>query len=159
MKAFKIVLELIRTQGEQCKVTGVVKQSYALEGSFKIKWSELRHSFFHTIPYTILSVQKAKRRVLPTFTIYNCRAVTITPHKQVIKYPFLILNPWLQRPLYIINIPRENPHISSGESLWHYVSIKPPKYCWRGFILKATVKAFSQRLRTKMSTVSRLTIL
>lgn len=110
MKAFKIVLELIRTQGEQCKVTGVVKQSHALEVSFKIKWSELRHSFFHTMPYTKLSVQKAKRRVLPRSTIYYCRAVTITPHKHVIKYPFIMLNLWLQRPLHIINIPRENPH-------------------------------------------------
>ena len=153
MKAFKIVLELIRTQGEQCKVTGMVKQSYALEGSFKIKWFELRHSFSHTISYTILSVQKSKRRVLPTFTIYNCRAVTITPHKDLIKYPFIILNPWLQRPLYLINIPRENISTFHHENRWHYVSIKPPKYCWRGF------KPFSQSLRTKMSTVSRLTIL
>ena len=159
MKAFKIVLELIRTQGEQCKVTGVVKQSHALEGSFKIKWSELRHSFFHTMPYTKLSVQNAKRRVLPTSPIYYCRAVTITPHKHVIKYPFIILNLWLQRPLYIINIPRKKIPIFHHENRWHYVSIKPPKYCWRGFILKVTVKAFSQRLRTKMSTVSRLTIL
>ena len=158
MKASKIVLELIRTQGEQCKVTGVFKQSYALEGSFKIKWFELRHSFSYTMPYTILSVQKAKRRVLPTFTIYNCRAVTITLHKDLIKNPFIILNLWLQRPLYIINIPRKIPTFHH-ENRWRYVSIKPPKYCWRGFILKVTVKAFNQRLRTKMSTVSRLTIL
>ena len=58
MKAFKIVLELIRTQGKQCKVTGVVKQSCAWEVSFKIKWLELRHSFFHTMPlYQIICTE------------------------------------------------------------------------------------------------------